>query len=144
MLRSYHVTDRGKGYSDDDESEGSRSFPSRTRYGAAFAAAEKWQWLVAPRYFLFGMIRVPMFEYRCGMTIAQIELMQYDQPFTAYKRRDPNEGKKPGDPGYKPDAEKLKASVEKWKKRKAEREKRGWSLEKFLRTGEKVPTEHKE
>lgn len=90
------------------------------------------------------MIRVPMFEYRCGMTIAQIELMQYDQPFTAYKRRDPNEGLKPGDPGYKPDAEKLKASVEKWKKRKAEREKRGWSLEKFLRTGEKVPTEHKE
>ena len=40
-----------------------------------------------------------MYEYRYGMTIAQIELMQLDQPFTAYKKRDKNEGKKPGDPG---------------------------------------------
>lgn len=80
-----------------------------------------------------------MYEYRYGMTIAQIELMKYDQPFTAYKKRDNNDGKKPGDPGYKPDPEKLKATVEKWKKRKAEREKRGWSLDKFLATGKKEP-----
>ena len=80
-----------------------------------------------------------MFEYRCGHTIAQIELFAYDQPFTAYKKRDKSEGKKPGDEGYEPDPEKLIATVEKWKKRKAAREKRGWSLSKFLSTGEKVP-----
>ena len=85
-----------------------------------------------------------MYEYRYGMTIAQLELIKYDQPFTAYKRRDPNEGLKPGDPGYKPDAEKLKASVERWKKRKEERKKRGWILERFLKTGEKVPIQNKE
>ena len=84
-----------------------------------------------------------MYEYRYGMTIAQIELMQLDQPFTAYKRRDKNEGKKPGDPGYVPDPDKLKAAVDKWKKRKAEREKRGWRFDTFLATGKKVPSEKK-
>lgn len=84
-----------------------------------------------------------MYEYRYGMTIAQIELMQLDQPFTAYKRRDKNGGKKPGDPGYIPDPDKLKAAVDKWKKRKAEREKRGWRLDTFLETGKKVPSEKK-
>ena len=81
-----------------------------------------------------------MYEYRYGMTIAQIELMQLDQPFTAYKRRDKNEGNKPGDPGYTPDPDKLKAAVEKWKKRKAEGEKRGWRLDTFLATAKKVPS----
>lgn len=84
-----------------------------------------------------------MYEYRYGMTIAQIELMQYDQPFTAYKKRDKNEGKKPGDPGYTPDPDKLKAAVDKWKKRKSEREKRGWRLDTFLATGKKVPSDKK-
>ena len=34
---------------------------------------------------------------------------------------------------------KLDEAVERWQKRKAEREKRGFKLDQFLRTGEKVP-----
>ena len=39
------------------------------------------------------------------------------------------------------DDEKMEETVERWKKRKAEREKRGFKLDKFLQTGEKVPIE---
>lgn len=118
VLRDYHVTDRGKGYTDDDEDEGSRTYPSRTQYGAAFASAEKRQWLVAPRYFLFGLARVPMWEYMWGHTKAQIELMTADAPFVAYKAR---EKKKPGDPGFKSDPEKIQRDYERWLERKRAR-----------------------
>ena len=94
-----------------------------------------------PRYFFFGLWRVPMYEWYWGHTAAQIELIDIDQPLSLYKRHDPNEGLKPGDKGYKPDAKKLEATVERWKKRKAEREKRGFRLDTFLRTGEEVPIE---
>lgn len=92
-----------------------------------------------PRYFLFGLVRVQMYEWYWGHTAAQIQLIDIDQPLTVYKRRDPNEGLKPGDKGWKPNAKKLTDSVERWKKRKAEREKRGFKLDQLLRTGEKVP-----
>lgn len=94
-----------------------------------------------PRYFFFGLFRVPMYEYYWGHTAAQIELIDIDAPMVCYKKHDPNEGKKPGDKGYKPDAKKLEASVEKWKRRKAAREARGFRLDTFLQTGEKVPAE---
>lgn len=80
-----------------------------------------------------------MYEYNWGHTIAQIELIDIDQALTVYKR-DKNAGLKPGDKGYKPDAKKLDSAVQKWKQRKAEREKKGFKLDHFLRTGEKVPT----
>ncbi len=92
-----------------------------------------------PRYFLFGLVRVQMYEYYWGHTAAQIQLIDIDQPITLYKRRDQNEGLKPGDKGWKPNKKKLDDTVERWKKRKAEREKRGFKLDQFLRTGEKVP-----
>ena len=88
-----------------------------------------------PRYF-FGSWRVPMYEYYWGHTIAQIQLIDIDQPITVFERSKDN---KPGKPGYKPNARKLREATEKWKKRKAEREKRGFDLNKFLRTGEKEP-----
>ena len=94
-----------------------------------------------PRYFFFGLVRVPMYEYYWGHTAAQIQLIDIDQPITLYKKSDPNEGLKPGDKGWKPNAKKLKKTVEDWKKRKAEREKRGFKLDTFLRTGEKVPVD---
>lgn len=94
-----------------------------------------------PRYF-FGIFRVQMYEYYWGHTIAQIQLIDTDQPITVYKKHDENEGLKPGDKGYKPDPKKLEAAVERWKKRKAEREKRGFKLDQFLRTGEKVPIDN--
>lgn len=92
-----------------------------------------------PRYFLFGLVRVQMYEYYWGHTAAQIDLIDIDQPMIVYARQDKNHGLKPGDKGYKPDKKKLDAAVERWKKRKAEREKRGFKLDKFLRTGEKEP-----
>ena len=77
-----------------------------------------------PRYFLFGLVRVQMYEWYWGHTAAQIQLIDIDRPLTVNKRRDTNEGLKPGDKGWKPNAKKLEKSVERWKKRKAEREKR--------------------
>jgi len=97
-----------------------------------------------PRYFFFGFVRVPMYEWYWGHTAAQIQLIDIDQPLTVYKRHDSNSGLKPGDKGYKPNAKKLEEAVERWKKRKAEREKRGFKLDQFLRTGEKVPVENEE
>ena len=92
-----------------------------------------------PRYFFFGLVRVQMYEWYWGHTAAQIQLIDIDQPITLYKKSDPNSGLKPGDKGWKPNAKKLEEAVERWKKRKAEREKRGFKLDSFLRTGEKVP-----
>lgn len=84
-----------------------------------------------PRYFLFGLVRVPMYEYYWGHTKAQIELMTIDVPLTLFKKSD-RSGPKPGEKGYKPDAKKLDDAVRKWKKMKAEREKKGFSIKKFL------------
>ncbi len=95
-----------------------------------------------PRYFCFGLWRVQMYEWYWGHTIAQIQLIDIDQPLTAYKRRDPNNGLKPGDKGYKPDPKKLESALRRWEKRKAEREKRGIRLDAFLRTGEKIPIDN--
>lgn len=95
-----------------------------------------------PRYFFFGLVRVQMYEWYWGHTAAQIQLIDVDQPITLYKKSDPNSGLKPGDKGYKPNAKKLEEAVERWKKRKAEREKRGFKLDTFLRTGEKVPVDN--
>lgn len=82
-----------------------------------------------------------MYEYYWGHTAAQIDLIDFDQPITVYKRHDPNHGLKPGDKGYKPDEKKLKRAVERWKERKKKREERGFRLDKFLQTGEKIPVE---
>lgn len=92
-----------------------------------------------PKYFLFGLVRVQMYEYYWGHTAAQIELIDIDQPIIVYRKQENANVLKPGDNGYKPDKKKLDAAVERWKKRKAEREKRGFKLDQFLRTGEKVP-----
>ena len=82
-----------------------------------------------------------MYEYYWGHTAAQIELIDADQPLVLYKKHDPNEGKKPGDPGWVSDPKKLQESVEKWKKRKKAREERGFDLNKLLNNGEKVTVE---
>ena len=92
-----------------------------------------------PRYFFFGLVRVQMYEWYWGHTAAQIQLIDIDQPITVFKKRDPNEGLKPGDKGWKPNAKKLDDTVRRWQERKAERKKRGFKLDQFLRTGDKVP-----
>lgn len=93
-----------------------------------------------PRYY-FGLYRIPMYEYYWGHTAAQIELIEADAPMICYPKREDErpKGLKPGDKGYRPDPKKLEEAVRRWEKRKAAREKRGFDLEKLLRTGEKVP-----
>lgn len=93
-----------------------------------------------PRYFLFGLVRVPMWEYYWGHTKAQIELMTIDVPLTLFKK-DKSGKPKPGEKGYKPNPKKLQEAVERWKKKKEDRKKRGFSLSKFLNTGEKIPVD---
>ena len=83
-----------------------------------------------------------MYEYYWVFTAAQIHLADFDAPKVCYAARDEDKngrgGLKPGDKGYRPDPKKLDDCVRKWKKRKAEREKRGFSLSKFFNTGELV------
>ena len=62
--------------------------------------------MMQPRYFFLGMYRVPMWEYMCGMTAAQIELMSVDKPLTLY-------GKK----NNTPDAEDILKAKERWEKK---------------------------
>ena len=100
-----------------------------------------------PRYFFFGLVRAQMYEYYWGHTAAQIELIDADVPFTCYKRRDKNDEAvtankpRPGEPGYKPDAEKLERAVEKWKERKKRRK---FDMKHYLATGEKIPVKQEE
>lgn len=95
-----------------------------------------------PKYFFFGLVRVPMYEYYWGHTAAQIELIDVDQPLTVYAKHESKGGLKPGDKGYKPDKKKLEDAVRRWEKRKEEREKRGFRLDRLLATGEKVPVDN--
>ena len=95
-----------------------------------------------PRYFFFGLYRIPMYEYYWGHTAAQIYLIDADAPIICYKRSDDKTGGlKPGDKGYRPNAKKLEETVRKWQKRKAAREARGFKLDTLLATGEKVPVD---
>ena len=96
-----------------------------------------------PRYFFFGLVRVQMYEWYWGHTAAQIELIDVDQPLTVYAKHESKSGLKPGDKGYKPNKKKLEEAVRRWEKKKAEREKRGFRLDRLLATGEKVPLEEK-
>jgi len=94
-----------------------------------------------PRFMFFGLVRIPMYEYDWGHTVAQIELIDIDQPITVFKHDDSGKPK-PGEKGYVPDAKKLDEAVQRWKKRKAEREKRGFRLDQFLQTGAKIPIDN--
>ncbi len=82
-----------------------------------------------------------MYDYYWGFSAAKVELILGDCPITVYKRNEDNNNKpKPGDPDYKPDEEKLRRSVEKWKERKRRRK---YDLKHFLATGEKIPNKEK-
>jgi len=99
--------------------------------------------MTLPRYMLFGLVRVQMYEWYWGHTAAQIDLIDIDAPRIFYQRHNSSGGPKPGEKGYKPNAKKLEQAVERWKKRKAEREKQGFNLNQFLQTGDKIPVNDK-
>lgn len=91
-----------------------------------------------PRYLLFGLIRVQMYEYYWGHTAAQIELMRIDAPITVFKARE-HEKPKPGQKGYTKTAEEAARDYAKWKARQEEEKKKGIKIDlsTFLSTGEK-------
>ena len=74
--------------------------------------------LTHSRYFLFGLVRIPMYEWYWGYTQAQIELASADAPFVAYEAKPKP---KPGEPGFKSDPEKMKRDYERWKARQSKR-----------------------
>lgn len=74
---------------------------------------------MAARSFLFGFITIPMYEYRCVLSLAQIELLMADKPVVVY----PHKNKK-GKKGDKPDRP-SKASIEEAKRKWEEKYKDG-------------------
>ena len=72
----YHIGDRNDGHADDDS--GTRSWPSRTRFGAAYSLSEKFPWLFERR---FG---IRAFDYWWGYTSCEIDLITIDQPVIDY------------------------------------------------------------
>ena len=91
-----------------------------------------------PRDFLFGLVRVPMWDYYWGLTAAQIELLTIDTPIVVYKRDDSGKPK-PGEKGFTRTAEQARKEYEKWKARQEAEKKKGVKIDlsTFLSTGEK-------
>lgn len=75
-----------------------------------------------PRYFLFGMIEVPMWDYYWGLTSAQVDLLTIDQPIILYKADENKE--KPWKEG-KVSADYANKQYQKWLKNKEKRERLG-------------------
>jgi hypothetical protein len=75
------------GYEDgrsEDDKEGSRAIPSRTTFGSEASFIKEFPGYGGTRRFFFGLIEVRNWEYRCVLTLPQIELMQSDLPHTLY------------------------------------------------------------
>lgn len=67
------------------------------------------------RSFLFGLITIPMYEYRCVLSLAQIELLTVDKPLVVYppKRKKGKKGDKPGRPSRKS----IEEAKQKWEEK---------------------------
>ena len=91
-----------------------------------------------PRDFLFGLVRIPMWDYYWGLTAAQIELLTIDTPIVVYKRDDSGKPK-PGEKGFTRTAEQARKEYERWKARQEAEKKKGVKIDlsTFLSTGEK-------
>ena len=90
-----------------------------------------------PRYFLFGFIEVPMWEYYWGLTAAQVELLTIDQPIVVYKADQNKE--KPWKDG-KVSGEYANKAYRTWLENKKRREREGKKidLQKTFSQGQKV------
>ena len=91
-----------------------------------------------PRDFLFGMIRVPMWDYYWGLTAAQVELLTIDQPIVVYKADKDND--KPWKNGTAT-AGYAKSQYQKWLEKKKKREAEGKDLGKMFQNGRKIDFE---
>jgi hypothetical protein len=90
-----------------------------------------------PRDFLFGMIRVPMWDYYWGLTAAQVQLLMVDMPIVVYKADKDNDkpwkkGKVSG--GY------ANKQYQKWLEKKKKREAEGKTLD--FQQGRRVDFQH--
>lgn len=83
-MRSYHIIDRDEGHGHGNDKGGSRPYPSREFYGAAWALGEKHKCLTEPLKLFCGLWTVPMWGYYDSYTAAQIELMAMDTPVIVY------------------------------------------------------------
>ena len=88
-----------------------------------------------PRDFLFGMIRVPMWDYYWGLTAAQVELLTIDQPIVVYKADKDND--KPWKNGTVTEGY-AKSQYQKWLEKKKKREAEGKDLGKMFQNGRKI------
>lgn len=94
-----------------------------------------------PRDFLFGTVRVPMWDYRWGLTAAQVEILTIDQPMVAYKR---DEDKETPWKNGKVSESYAKSQYQKWLEKKKKREKEGKTLdaEKVFGKGKRIDFGH--
>ena len=94
-----------------------------------------------PRYFLFGLIEVPMWDYYWGLTAAQVELLTIDQPIVVYKADKDND--KPWKNGTVSEGYANK-QYQKWleKKKKREAEGKDIDLNEVLQKGRRVDFSH--
>lgn len=70
-----------------------------------------------------------MYDYYWVYTSAQIELMNADAPFIAYKKRDKKDEENPSENGGEPTKESCEETVRKWQER---RKKRRFKVQDFL------------
>jgi len=93
-----------------------------------------------PRDFLFGLVRVPMWDYYWGLTAAQVELLTIDQPIVVYKAEKDNTPWKDG----KATESYAKSQYQKWLEKKKKRDAEGKTLdmEKIFKQGRRLDMEH--
>lgn len=94
-----------------------------------------------PRDFLFGLIRVPMWDYYWGLTAAQVEILTIDQPIVVYKK-DENKPK-PWENGTVSE-DYAKKAYQKWleKKKKREAEGKAVDVNQVFQQGKRVDFMH--
>lgn len=92
-----------------------------------------------PRDFLFGMIRVPMWDYYWELTAAQVELLAIDQPLVAYKADKDND--KPWKNGTATEGY-ANNQYQKWLEKKKKREAEGKDFDKMFQNGRRVDFNH--
>ena len=68
------------------------------------------------RSFLLGLVTIPMYEYRCVMSKAQIELLSIDKPLVDYGTRRKEKGKK-GHVFKRPNMIDVLDKAEEWKRK---------------------------
>jgi len=94
-----------------------------------------------PRDFLFGLVRVPMWDYYWGLTAAQVELLTIDQPIVVYKADEDND--KPWKNGTVSESYANK-QYQKWLEKKKQREESGMDkkMDNVFKQGKRIDLFH--